>query len=57
MDRKQKGLCFKCGGQFHPMHQCPDKQLRVLIMEDGDGEETEAAVLAVEVDDSDEENK
>lgn len=20
MERKQKGLCFKCGGPFHPMH-------------------------------------
>lgn len=25
MDRKQKGLCFKYGGLFHPMHQCPNK--------------------------------
>ncbi|CAJ2651382.1 unnamed protein product [Trifolium pratense] len=57
MDRRQKGLCFKCGGPFHPMHQCPDKQLCVLIMEDGDGDDSEPAVLAVEVEDSDEENK
>ncbi|CAJ2668611.1 unnamed protein product [Trifolium pratense] len=57
MDRRQKGLCFKCGGPFHPMQQCPDKQLRVLIMEDGDGDDSEPAVLAVEVEDSDEENK
>ncbi|MCI26897.1 hypothetical protein A2U01_0048095, partial [Trifolium medium] len=26
LERKQKGLCFKCGGPFHPMHQCPDKK-------------------------------
>ncbi|GAU31427.1 hypothetical protein TSUD_221980 [Trifolium subterraneum] len=46
MERKQKGLCFKCGGAFHPMHQCPDKQLRVLIMEDGDGDVPDTVVLA-----------
>ncbi|MCH81241.1 Ty3/gypsy retrotransposon protein, partial [Trifolium medium] len=49
MERKQKGLCFKCGGQFHPMHQCPDKQLRVLVVEDGEEDEEEMRVLAVEV--------
>ncbi|GAU37691.1 hypothetical protein TSUD_164940 [Trifolium subterraneum] len=57
MERKQKGLCFKCGGPFHPMHQCPEKQLRVLVIdEDEDGEE-EAKILAVEVDESDDEEK
>ncbi|MCH83545.1 RNA-directed DNA polymerase (Reverse transcriptase), partial [Trifolium medium] len=50
LERKQKGLCFKCGGPFHPMHQCPDKQLRVLVMEDEEGEEGEGKLLAVEVD-------
>ncbi|XP_058734110.1 uncharacterized protein LOC131605817 [Vicia villosa] len=55
MERKQKGLCFKCGGPFHPMHQCPDKQLRVLVVEDDGDEEEEAKLLAVEVDESDEE--
>ncbi|MCI09995.1 RNA-directed DNA polymerase (Reverse transcriptase), partial [Trifolium medium] len=49
LERKQKGLCFKCGGPFHPMHQCPDKQLRVLVMEDEEGEEGEGKLLAVEV--------
>ena len=27
MDRKKKGLCFKCKGPFGPTHQCPDKHL------------------------------
>ncbi|GAU25314.1 hypothetical protein TSUD_375770, partial [Trifolium subterraneum] len=52
---KQKGLCFKCGGAFHPMHQCPDKHLKILVVEDEEDEESEARVLAVEVEDSDEE--
>ncbi|MCH83458.1 RNA-directed DNA polymerase (Reverse transcriptase) [Trifolium medium] len=57
MDRKQKGLCFKCGGPFHPMHQCPDKQLRLLVIEDEDEEEGEARVLAVEVEEEEEDEK
>ncbi|MCI36754.1 RNA-directed DNA polymerase (Reverse transcriptase), partial [Trifolium medium] len=39
MERKQKGLCFKCGGPFHPMHKCPDKQLKVLVVDDEEGED------------------
>ncbi|MCH91968.1 retrotransposon gag protein, partial [Trifolium medium] len=57
MDRKQKGLCFKCGGPFHPMHQCPDKQLRLLVIEDEDEEDGEARVLAVEVEEEEKEEK
>jgi hypothetical protein len=40
MDRKRKGLCFKCKQPFHPNHQCPEKHLRVLIIDDEvEGEE------------------
>ncbi|MCI34789.1 RNA-directed DNA polymerase (Reverse transcriptase), partial [Trifolium medium] len=49
MDRKQKGLCFKCGGPFHPMHQCPEKQLKVLVVDEEDEDEEGMKVLAVEV--------
>lgn len=55
MDRKQKGLCFKCKGPYHPNHQCPDKQLRILVVDDDAGAEQEANILAVEVDESEEE--
>ena len=44
-DRRQKGLCFKCGGQYHPRHQCPDKTLRVMVLEDESGDENEVRVL------------
>ncbi|PNX88494.1 retrotransposon-related protein, partial [Trifolium pratense] len=54
VDRKQKGLCYKCGGPFHPLHQCPDKQLRVMVL-DNEDEEEEAKLLAVEVEESEEE--
>jgi hypothetical protein len=51
MDRKRKGLCFKCKQPFQPGHQCPEKHLRVLIVDDEvDGEE-EGRMLAVEVGD------
>lgn len=51
MDRKQKGLCYKCGGSFHPLHQCPDRQLIIMVLADDGEEEEEAKVLAIEVDD------
>lgn len=57
MERKQKGLCFKSGGPFHPMHQCPEKQLRVRVIDDEENEDEEAKILAVEVEDYDDEEK
>ncbi|GAU22407.1 hypothetical protein TSUD_122930 [Trifolium subterraneum] len=54
-ERKQKGLCFKCGGPFHPMHQCPDRQLKVLIVDEEEEEGGEVKILAVEVDEEEEE--
>ncbi|KAJ1381740.1 Aspartic peptidase, active site [Sesbania bispinosa] len=38
LDRRQKGLCFKCGGAYHPSHTCPYKQIRIMIMEEGNQE-------------------
>ena len=37
------------------MHQCPDKQLRVLVIENEEEENSDAKILAVEVEDTDEE--
>lgn len=48
MDRKNKGLCFKCWEKFHPLHQCPEKSLRLVIMGDEE-DEGQAEVLALEV--------
>jgi hypothetical protein len=40
MERKKLGLCFKCKGPYSKTHQCPEKHLRVLIMDDDEeGEE------------------
>ncbi|CAJ2654195.1 unnamed protein product [Trifolium pratense] len=44
-DRRQKGLCFKCGGPYHPRHQCPDKNLRVMVLENDSEDENEVRVL------------
>ncbi|XP_057452951.1 uncharacterized protein LOC130744819 [Lotus japonicus] len=55
LERRQKGQCFKCGGPYHPLHQCPDKQLRVLIVEEGDEDSEEGKVLAMEVEDPEDE--
>ncbi|GAU10413.1 hypothetical protein TSUD_417780 [Trifolium subterraneum] len=44
-DRLQKGLCFKCGGPYHPRHQCPDKNLCVMVLEDDFEDENEIRVL------------
>jgi hypothetical protein len=44
-DRRKKGLCFKCGGPFHPRHQCPDKDLRVMVLEDDSDDENKVRVL------------
>lgn len=54
MDRKQKGLCYKCGGPFHLLYQCPDKQLRVIVLDDEDDDGGDGQLLAVEVADSEE---
>jgi hypothetical protein len=44
-DRRKKGLCFKCGGPFHPRHQCPDKDLHVMVLEDDSEDEDKVRVL------------
>ncbi|XP_057418840.1 uncharacterized protein LOC130713055 [Lotus japonicus] len=57
MERRQKGLCFKCGGPYHRNHVCPDKHLRLLILEE-DGEELdESKMLAMEVNEDEEETQ
>lgn len=36
MERRAKGLCFRCGDKFHPLHQCSEKQLRLLMLDDNE---------------------
>nr|XP_027187857.1 uncharacterized protein LOC113785482 [Cicer arietinum] len=50
-ERRQKNMCFKCGGAYHPRHQCPDRQLRVMVMEEDD--DGEMQVLAADTEEED----
>ncbi|PNX93254.1 Ty3/gypsy retrotransposon protein, partial [Trifolium pratense] len=54
MERRKKGLCFRCGGTNHLKNQCPERHLKVLIVDDEE-EDSEGKLLAVEVEDEEEE--
>ncbi|PNY16937.1 retrotransposon-related protein [Trifolium pratense] len=48
-ERRVKGLCFKCGGKYHPtLHKCPEKSLRVLILGDGEVMNEEGEIVNLE---------
>lgn len=49
VERQKKGLCYKCGGPFHPHHQCPDRQLKVMMLEDDEFDDGEVQVMNAEV--------
>ncbi|CAJ2652361.1 unnamed protein product [Trifolium pratense] len=34
MERRKKGLCFRCGGANHLKHQCPERHLKLEIAMD-----------------------
>jgi hypothetical protein len=57
MERKKLGLCFKCKGPYSKTHQCPDKHLRVLIVDDDEEGEEEGRLLAVEVEEGEGESE
>jgi len=46
-DRHKKGLCFKCGGAFHPRHQCPYRHQRVIVIEEDDIIDEELKILGI----------
>ncbi|MCH86025.1 Ty3/gypsy retrotransposon protein, partial [Trifolium medium] len=53
-ERRIKGLCFKCGGKYHPtLHKCPEKSLRVLILGDGETLNEEGEIVSLEEEDAD----
>ncbi|PNX67467.1 retrotransposon-related protein, partial [Trifolium pratense] len=48
-ERSNKGLCFKCGGKWHPtMHKCPERSLRVLILGEGETMNEEGEIVSLE---------
>ncbi|GAU17006.1 hypothetical protein TSUD_37640 [Trifolium subterraneum] len=49
--RRAKGLCFKCGGKYHPtLHKCPEKSLCVLILGEGEVMDEDGEIVAMEGD-------
>lgn len=48
-ERRAKGLCFKCGGKYHPtLHKCPERALRVLIIGEDETMTEEGEILSME---------
>ncbi|MCI11184.1 hypothetical protein A2U01_0032284, partial [Trifolium medium] len=57
-ERRAKGLCFKCGGKFHPtLHKCPEKFLRVLILGEGETMNEAGEIISMEEVQSEEEEE
>lgn len=42
-------MCYKCGGPFHPLLQCPDKQLKLMVLDEDETEEGDGKIVALEV--------
>lgn len=49
LKRKARGLCFRCGEKFSPLHQCFDRQLRVLMLGDYETVNEAVEVVAIEI--------
>ncbi|MCI16743.1 enzymatic polyprotein, partial [Trifolium medium] len=48
-ERRAKGLCFKCGGKYHPTkHTCPERAMRLLILGEGEVINEEGEIVALE---------
>ena len=57
-ERRAKGLCFKCGGKFHPtLHKCPERSIRVLILGEGEGVNEEGEIVSIETVETEEEDE
>lgn len=48
LDRKAKGLCFRWGDKFHPLHQCPNRSLWVMLLEEDEPQDESGGLLAIE---------
>ncbi|XP_057438197.1 transposon Tf2-1 polyprotein isoform X1 [Lotus japonicus] len=57
-ERRAKGLCFKCGGKYHPtLHKCPERSLRVLILGEGETIDDEGEIVMLEGDQPEDEEE
>ena len=41
--KKAKGLCYRCDKKFAPGHRCPSQTLQVMLVDESDGSDEEAA--------------
>ncbi|KAL6499801.1 hypothetical protein OROGR_027711 [Orobanche gracilis] len=48
MNRKAQGLCFRCGEKYNPLHRCTEKQLRLIVLRDGETVNEEGEVIEFE---------
>ncbi|XP_010525699.1 PREDICTED: uncharacterized protein LOC104803465 [Tarenaya hassleriana] len=55
-ERRVKGLCFNCDARFQPGHQCPGRQLRLLITRDEDTDEEVEPEVTDKPEDEDDKN-
>lgn len=55
MERKSKGLCFRYGEKYSPLHRCADPQLRLLVLGEDKRIDEEGVVFAVETEETQEE--
>ncbi|MCH99493.1 enzymatic polyprotein, partial [Trifolium medium] len=54
-ERRAKGLCFKCGGKFHPtLHKCPERSMHLLILGEGESVNEEGEIVSLEAEEDDE---
>lgn len=51
MDRNVKGLCFCCGDKFHPLQQCYERQMRLIVLGDQETVNKQGEVVALELED------
>ncbi|CAJ2667925.1 unnamed protein product [Trifolium pratense] len=57
-ERRAKGLCFKCGGKWHPtQHKCLEKALRDLILGDAETINEDGEIVSMEEVQSEEEEE
>lgn len=52
MERKARGQCFRCGEKYHSLHQCAERQLRLLILGDDEMVNEAGEVITIEEDDN-----
>ncbi|KAG6472115.1 hypothetical protein ZIOFF_069572 [Zingiber officinale] len=50
-----RGLCFKCGEKFHPLHQCAEKQLKLLVLEEDERLNSDGEIMGPEAENSEDE--